>query len=274
VGAGAGGREGDRPFAGDTASFYARYRRAYPAQFIARLVEFNRGGRGRLLDLGCGTGQLLLQLASFFEHAVGVDPEPDMLSEAARKARERGIAHVEWIRGSADGLQKLEPAIGRFDLVTIGTAFHFMEPHATLSELQETAAGGAVAVAYNGSPMWLHPDPWAKALRAVLEARLGQLRDIDFTAEALCAAEETMRDLGYTEIEHWEQTQVETIDVDFVIGHILSATTTDQIPLAQRDAFVQEVRSAIRSVAPSGRVVESVSTRAVIGRADSARRAT
>jgi hypothetical protein len=122
--------------------------------------------------------------------------------------------------------------------------------------------------------MWLHPDPWAKALRAVLEARLGQLRDIDFTAEALRAADVTMRDLGYTEIEHWEQTEVETIDVDFVIGHILSATTTDQIPLAQREEFAREVRSAIRSVAPSGRVVESVSMRAVIGRANCARRAT
>lgn len=264
----------DRPFAGDTARFYARYRREYPEQFIARLVDFNRGGSGRLLDLGCGTGELLLQLASFFEHAVGVDPEPDMLREAARKARERGIAHVEWIRDRADGLQKLEPAIGRFDLVTIGTAFHFMEPRTTLSELRETAAGGSVAVAYNGSPMWLHPDPWAKALRAVLEARLGQLRDIDFTAEALRAADVTMRDLGYTEIEHWEQTEVETIDVDFVIGHILSATTTDQIPLAQREEFAREVRSAIRSVVPSGRVVESVSMRAVIGRANCARRAT
>jgi hypothetical protein len=119
--------------------------------------------------------------------------------------------------------------------------------------------------------MWLHPDPWAKALRAVLEARLGQLRDIDFTVEALRAADVTMRDLGYTEIEHWEQTQVETIDVEFVIGHILSATTTDQIPLAQRGEFTQEVRSAIRRVAPSGRVVESVNMQAVIGRADGAR---
>ena len=266
-----GGSSEDRPFAGDTASFYARYRREYPAELIARLAKVNRDGPGRLLDLGCGTGQLLLQLAPFFQHAVGIDPEPDMLRKAATTAHERGIAHVEWIRGGAGELQELVPTLGRFDLVTIGTAFHFMEPRATLDELRRTAAGASVAVAYNGSPMWLHRDPWAKALRTVLETRLGQLRDADFTAEALQAADDAMRDLGYTEIERWEQTYVETIDVDFVIGHILSATTTDQIPASQRDEFAREVSSAICRVAPSGRVAETVSVRAVIGRANRTR---
>jgi SAM-dependent methyltransferase len=270
VGADTGETSEDRPFAGDTASFYARYRREYPAELIARLAKANRDGRGRLLDLGCGTGQLLIQLAPFFRHAVGIDPEPDMLREAATAAHERGITHVEWIRGSADELQRLAPALGRFDLVTIGTAFHFMESCDTLSELRR-AAGPFVAVAYNGSPMWLHRDPWAKALRGVLETRLGQLRDVDFTAEALQAAEDAMRELGYTEIERWEQTHVETIDVDFVIGHILSATTTDQIPASQRDEFGAEVSSAICRVAPSGRVAETVSVRAVIGRASGTR---
>jgi SAM-dependent methyltransferase len=268
VGAAIGGTSEDRPFAGDTASFYARYRREYPAELIAHLAKVNRDGHGRLLDLGCGTGQLLLQLAPFFQYAVGIDPEPDMLREAATTADERDIAHAEWIRGSADELRKLAPALGRFDLVTIGTAFHFMEPRATLSELRLAAAGASVAVAYNGSPMWLHRDPWAKALRGVLETRLGQLRDVDFTAEALQAAEDAMRDLAYTEIERWEQTRVETIDVDFVIGHILSATTTDQIPAGQRDEFAREVSAAICRVAPSCRVAETVSVRAVIGRAN------
>lgn len=263
--------EGDtaRPFAGDTASFYARYRRTYPAELLAHLREFGRGGGGRLLDLGCGTGTLAFQLAPCFEHAVGIDPEPDMLREAKRAARERGIRNIEWIRGSSAELGGLEARLGRFDLVTIGTAFHFMEARATLSELQRIAAGGVVAVAYNGTPMWLHSDPWAKALRGVLESRLGRrLRDLDFTAEALRAAEDTMRDLGYTQVERWEQTDIETIEVDFVVGHILSATSTDQIPPAERQAFTQELSSAITAVAPSGRVVETVNVRAVIGHTD------
>jgi SAM-dependent methyltransferase len=264
------GEGAGRPFAGDTASFYARYRRAYPPELISRLEEFSRGGRGRLLDLGCGTGQLLLQLVEFFERAVGMDPEPDMLREARRIARERHLANTEWMIGGSSDLRTLESALGRFDLVTIGTAFHFMDAPVVLSELRRIAAGGVVAVAYNGSPMWLHPDPWAQGLRSVLESRLGPLSDGDFTTEALQAAEETMRDLGYTSVERWQRTDVERIDVQFIVGHILSATSTDQIPSADRAALAREVRVAITAVEPSGRVVETVPVRAVIGHTDTA----
>lgn len=250
-----------RAFAGK-AALYARYRRQYPTEFILRLRQFSRNGHGRLLDLGCGTGQLLFQLAGFFDDAVGIDPEPDMLREAERVARERKVANARWIQAGSRDLEELEPALGYFDLVTVGTAFHFMEPRATLAALQRI--GGRVAVAYAGSPMWLHPDPWAKALRGALEARLGPLRDLDFTAEALDVCDATMRDLGYLEIERWEQSYEDMIDIDFVVGHILSATSAEQIPPAQRPNFEDDVRAAIIPVAPSGRVVETVVVRAIM----------
>src|SRR2546430_14041992 len=106
-----------------------------------------------------------------------------MLREAKRRALEQDIANVEWVQGGSDDLHRLQPVLGRFDLVTIGTPFHFMEPRATLGDLSRIAADGAVVVAYNGSPMWLHPDTWAESLLAVLGARLGPC-----VARTLCHA--------------------------------------------------------------------------------------
>ncbi|GAB3825621.1 class I SAM-dependent methyltransferase [Kribbella italica] len=57
----------------------------------------NRQG-GRVLELGCGTGQKLIPIASDGHPCVGVDLSPDMLAQAQRKATERGVA-VEWIQG-------------------------------------------------------------------------------------------------------------------------------------------------------------------------------
>ncbi|MFD2024191.1 class I SAM-dependent methyltransferase [Promicromonospora aerolata] len=60
-------------------------------------ADANRQG-GRVLELGCGTGNKLIPIASGGQPCVGLDLSPDMLSEAQRKASERGVA-VEWIQG-------------------------------------------------------------------------------------------------------------------------------------------------------------------------------
>jgi SAM-dependent methyltransferase len=253
-------------FAGETAWYYARYRREYPGELIEHLRRFSRGGRGRLLDLGCGTGLFLLQLAGLFDHCVGVDSEPAMLREAGRLARERNARNAEWILASSSDLPRLASELGLFDLVTIGTAFHFMEPRATLRALKGIVrAGGVVAVAYNGSPVWLHSDRWAKTLRGVLESRLGPLRDLDVAAEGLRACGVAMRDVGYVGVERWEHTYESAIDVDYIVGHIFSALSPGQIPLEQRPDFEKQLRNEIAAVAPSGRMTETVAVRAVIG---------
>lgn len=60
-------------------------------------AEADRHG-GRVLELGCGTGQKLIPIAADGHPCVGLDLSSDMLTEAARKADERGVA-VEWVPG-------------------------------------------------------------------------------------------------------------------------------------------------------------------------------
>ena len=60
-------------------------------------AEADRQG-GRVLELGCGTGQKLIPIASDGHPCVGLDFSSDMLAEAQRKADERGVT-VEWTQG-------------------------------------------------------------------------------------------------------------------------------------------------------------------------------
>jgi SAM-dependent methyltransferase len=61
------------------------------------LAEARRQG-GQVLELACGTGRVLLPIASDGHPCVGLDLSRDMLAEAQRKAKERGIP-VEWTQG-------------------------------------------------------------------------------------------------------------------------------------------------------------------------------
>ncbi|MFC7359722.1 class I SAM-dependent methyltransferase [Nocardioides astragali] len=84
-------------------SFYS-HARLYDLMFPGgeSAVEFYRDYAdrhgGRVLELGCGTGQKLIPIASDGHPCVGLDFSSDMLSEARRKANERGVA-VEWVQG-------------------------------------------------------------------------------------------------------------------------------------------------------------------------------
>jgi ubiquinone/menaquinone biosynthesis C-methylase UbiE len=85
-----------------------------------------------------------------------------MLTEAARLARQRHIGNAEWIQASSSDLLDLESQLGLVDLVTIGTAFHFMEPQTTLRALMRLVRqGGAVGTISIGRPPRSGLRPWS-----------------------------------------------------------------------------------------------------------------
>src|SRR2546430_4140141 len=56
-------------------------------------VELANAGvlRGRVLDVGCGTGEHALMAAGLGLNAVGIDMAPAAIAIAERKARDRGL---------------------------------------------------------------------------------------------------------------------------------------------------------------------------------------
>lgn len=87
----------DRSLYAGSAGHYAAGRVPYPAEVGDALTSaLSLNGSGRLLDVGCGPGSLTLLLAPHFAEAIGVDADADMLTEAARLARERRISNVSW----------------------------------------------------------------------------------------------------------------------------------------------------------------------------------
>ncbi len=87
------------------------------------LAEARRQG-GHVLELACGTGHKLMPIAFDGYPCVGLDLSSDMLAEAQRKAKERGVP-VEWTQGDMRSFD-----LGRtFDFVFIAanSLFHLHE---------------------------------------------------------------------------------------------------------------------------------------------------
>jgi ubiquinone/menaquinone biosynthesis C-methylase UbiE len=89
----------------------------------------------RVLDLGCGTGTLVVLLKRKYPAAeiVGVDPDPKALQRAQKKVRRAGVA-VQLDEGFAD---ELPYEAGTFDRVLSSFMLHHLEEHEREKTLRE-----------------------------------------------------------------------------------------------------------------------------------------
>ena len=69
-----------------TAWYYARYREGYPQEFFDLIRQkFDLSTDDRVLDLGCGTGQIAIPISSLVKEVIAMDPEPEMIEEGKKK---------------------------------------------------------------------------------------------------------------------------------------------------------------------------------------------
>ena len=165
-----------------SAAHYRHGRPAYSLELEAVLTQqTGLDGNGRLLDVGCGPGVLTVRLAHLFAHAVGLDPDADMLAEGCRAAGEKKVTNVRWVQGLAEDLPAVAP--GPYRLVTFGQSFHWTDEQQVAETVYDMLeAGGALALIVHtvtGRPR--PPDPGVPAIphdeiKALVAKYLGSTR--------------------------------------------------------------------------------------------------
>ncbi|MFB7497161.1 class I SAM-dependent methyltransferase [Streptomyces sp. NPDC056161] len=170
-----------------SAAFYERGRLPYAPGFAGTLAAaLGLDGRGRLLDVGCGPGTVLLAMAPFVAEAVGVDPDADMLAEARRAAERRGVANARWVAVRAEDL----PAgLGGFRAAVFAQSFHWtdrdrvaeavfgmLEPGGAFVVVSDLKDGSGESVPPPRPPSPAHPAPPGAEIHALVRRYLGPVR--------------------------------------------------------------------------------------------------
>jgi len=107
-------------------------------RFKELLIEQAAPGPGqRVLDLGCGTGTLAIEVKRREPRVemAGLDADPEMLSRARRKAERAGVT-LELDEGLATQLPYED---GSFDLVLSTLFFHHLDPQPKRRSAEEIA---------------------------------------------------------------------------------------------------------------------------------------
>lgn len=155
------------------------------------------GAGGRMLDVACGTGHMVLRFAPLFAEVVAVDHSAAMQAEARRKVAERRWSNVQFEQ--ADVLEYLDRApAGHFDLITCVGFLHHLMPEqlpAVMAQLARLLRPGGtlllsepIEIAAAAVPPSL--DAWN---RRSLAARTGYSVEVDDPDEAPLDAELLLR---------------------------------------------------------------------------------
>lgn len=163
-----------------TAEYYSIGRPPY-SEFLADTMEheLSLDGNGQLLDVGCGPGVLVLELAGLFLEAVALDPEAGMLQEGQQRCRLAGVENVRWLQGVAEDIPSL--GVGPCQVVTFGQSFHRVHQFEVAESIYDLLEpGGSLVLISNqveGRPRPDdpgYPDIPRAAVRELIVAYLGE----------------------------------------------------------------------------------------------------
>jgi SAM-dependent methyltransferase len=246
--------------------FYLAGRPAYSPRLIDRVAQLiDLRPDHRVMDLGCGPGQLALAFAPRAREVVALDPEPEMLRQGEDSARRVGLP-ITFIEGSS---YDLSARFGAFHLVTIGRAFHWMDRHDTLHKLDELIDPlGGIALFSDQ-----HPDVpdngWHATFQTIIEqfSSYDQFRTYRRSSEWE-PHESILLASAFAQLERISVIERRNVSLDGLIQRAfsLSSTSPSRLGVDRAEDLARLLRQELSSFEVDGRLTEVIATEALIAR--------
>lgn len=243
----------------DVVASYA-HRPEYPPALYDRLLSL-MPSRGRVLDVGCGTGKIARALAPHVTEVLAVDPSAAML--AAGKALAAGACrNIRWTSAFAEDDLCLEP--GSVDLAVAGASIHWMNPAKLFPKLARAFASGAVIAIVDGDAP--SEAPWLPSYQRVIQGWVERLGGI-WNGDAHRTL--TTAHLPWIDVQGEESF---TAHVDQSLASLIACEHSRATWSRRRmgdlaEAFDADLRAALGGWVTGGMLTFEVQTKLVWGRA-------
>lgn len=244
-----------------TAYYYNKFRPRYSKEFYDTV--FNKSGinkNSKVMDLGCATGIVALEIAPRVKEVLAVDIEPEFLVEGIRLAKRAGLENIKWIRNKAENLFNLHQ---NMDFTFISQAFHWMDRKLVLDELYElTNPGGGIIIA-----SFIAEEKWSAPLQEIIRKYTGT-NDYETRKKLGLTQKHTdiLEQSGFGPYEIVEFSYPRITSPEEILGYFYSTPYCSLKMLGDRkDDFEKEMRAYMDGMPPE-MFEETLTQRALIAK--------
>jgi len=238
-----------------TYEYYAKYRPGIPKKVINVIIRhFGIRPSDRILDIGCGTGQVALAMENKCGEMLCLDSDLEMLKQA-KKATKNSQMKLTWINCDAKDLGGNKRISGTFKVATICRAFHWMNQKQVLKDLNDLIDDdGGIAILGDGS-FWNGKEKWQRAVKKIIQKYLGKERRAGKTTfkESDEPWENIITRSSFKFVKKHELTTVRSWNIESIIGYLFSTSFATPAHFGdQVNDFKRDIKEALLSINPKG----------------------
>lgn len=238
-----------------THEYYAKYRPGIPKEVIDVIVKhFDIKPTDRVLDIGCGTGQVALAMDGKCKEMICVDPDPEMIKWAKKMTKDCKTKLI-WINCPAEDLGKFKKKLGTFKLATFCRSFHWVNQEQVLKDLNALIKEDGGVALFGDKSFWTGEEKWQKAVKKVIQKYLGEERragkgKFQPPKEPW---DEILRDSPFKFVKIHDVSLIRTWDIENIIGYLFSTSFAAPHLFGNRlNEFKKEIRKTLLSLNPKG----------------------
>lgn len=238
-----------------------RHRPSYPPETFALLNTLmdHTTAPLRVLDAGCGTGQMTQGLLPYVDLVDAVDLSPAMIA-AGRQMTYGADARINWLVGSIEQVDLHEP----YALIVAAASLHWMPWPATLARFaQLLSANGYLALVEERAAA----APWGAALTPlIVKYSLNQ----DFQPYTMVSVAAELQRLGLFQQAGILETQpvrfVQSLAAWIEAIHARNGFSRERMGAERAAAFDHQVAAVMRDYCRDQLVTQQLSARIVFGK--------
>ncbi len=225
---------------GGNAEDYTKYRKPYDSRLFEYLFSLVPTGHKKILDIACGTGKCTEDLVQVDNEVFGCDHDELMITEAKKQAEIKNLN----IKYEIADVEKLPYPDNAFDIVTVGTAFHWFVNKQSIDEIKRVLKPRGTLFVFWTLTVKDVPDedsiPWDFLSKYNWEKVPNELRDLEYISEFFMDHE----------LEGADTHRIPTVvkyNVEEYVGLMKTASAFGKLSGTEKDSFATELTKIMTS---------------------------